>query len=727
MQHSPPSPFWQNFSHIATYLLKPVRTVRSWRGNNLGPDVMAGITVGLIALPQAVAFALIADLPPQMGLYATIVAAIVGGLWGSCNQIQTGPANAISILVFAVLIPIASPDTPEYLVMAGMIAVLAGVFQLLIGFARLGVLVNFVSHSVIVGFASGAAVLIAANQLKHLLGLQFESEGLLSTLQGVLFHLPETHWPTAFLGMGTIGLLLLLGKLAPKWPGPLMVMIAASFTVFLFDLNEQGVSVIGQLPRSLPPLVKLPLFNLDMILQLITGALAVGAIGLIQTTAIARSIAGDTGQRIDNNQEFVGQGMANVAAGFFSGYAGAASFARSGVSEKAGAQTSLAAVTAGLMVLVAMLALAPLGIYLSRTVLAGILIVVAYGLIKWAEVRRILRGAPGDAFIMLITFFGTLFVSMIFAIMAGIMFSFAFYLLRASTPRIYRVLPDETFTHFIRKKPTQNACPQLEIFTIAGDLYFGAVSTVEDTILNHLIDYPEQRFVLLRLEGVNNCDFSGIQILRTIRQACLKRGGDLYLMKVQKSLYPVMQSTGFFQELGADHFMEEEVAIPLLFHRVIEPVICIYECPFRAFKECQNLPKQIYPDLFDPGPHPTEDIPSITPRDLWSLINCDAPPPLIIDIRHPREFRRGHIPHAQLKPLPALAATIQTYSPDTPLILVCHGGARSRRVVQSLIWQGYDNAVMLKGGMLAWQKAGLPQTIESETGHPTKSAYHFTT
>ena len=324
------NPFVENFRYIPHYLTQPVRVVKSWRRGDVGADVLAGITVGLIALPQAIAFALIANLPPVMGLYATVVAAIVGALWGSSVQMQTGPANAISILVLSVLIGIAAPGSPEFILAAGLIAVMAGVFQLAIGLVRLGRIVNFVSHSVIVGFASGAAVLIGVNQLRHLLGLNFSSDGLLQTTQQIILHLPNLHWPTTLLGGATIAALLLLRKLNRKIPGPLISLIVASLMTYLLGLNQIGVDVIGQLPTGLPPLVRLPIFDLQLISRLSSGALAIAAIGLIQTTAIARSISNQTGQRVDNNQEFVGQGIANIAMGFFSGYPGAASFSSLG-------------------------------------------------------------------------------------------------------------------------------------------------------------------------------------------------------------------------------------------------------------------------------------------------------------------------------------------------------------------------------------------------------------
>jgi SulP family sulfate permease len=695
-----------SLAYVPYYLLRPGRIAREWSPAYLGPDLIAGITVGLVALPQAIAFALIADLPPEMGLYATIVASIVGALWGSTNQIQTGPANAISILVYSALIGVAEPGTSSYILAAGMIAVMAGVFQLVIGLTRLGVLVNFVSHSVVVGFASGAAVLIAVGQAKHLLGLQFDSETLLETVYQILVTLPETHWPTAVMGVSVIVLLRLLGRFVPRWPGPLIVMVLASVIVYSLDLAAAGVSVIGELPRGLPPLSPLPLFDFTFIARLSSGALAIAAISLIQTTAIARAIASETGQRIDNNQEFVGQGMANIAAGFFSGYPGAASFVRSAVSLKAGAKTPVAAILAGLFVLVAMLILAPLTAYLPRTALAGVLMVIAYGLLDWQQISRIGRGAFGDAAIMVITFLGTLFLSLEFAVIAGILLSFAIYALKTSLPRVFSVVPDEKFKHFIEQQPGQPGCPQLGIIKISGDLYFGAVSHVEDALLEHLTQNPEQRFLLLRMHGVNNCDIDGIFMLENIRAMCQERGGDLFFMKLQLPVLQMMKSTDFHEKLGESHFLEDEVAIDYLFHRILDPAVCIYECPVRAFSECLNLPKRI--DILDSGQYEPVDIPEITPQALWRDLEAEIEnKPVVIDVRESSEYRLAHIPQAQHRRLRSILDAPETVPVTSPVVFVCRSGRRSRQAVLVLKNIGRDNVRMMRGGMLAWANAEL--------------------
>jgi len=707
------NPLWENLKHIPSYGLQPVRLFQEYDRGNLRSDVIAGLTIAVILLPQAIAFALIAELPPQMGLYAAILGAIIGALWGSSHQIHTGPTNAISLLVLSTLTTTFVAGSAEFIIAAGMLALMVGVFQLVMGLARLGMVVNFVSHSVIVGFSSGAAILIAVNQIRRLLGLEFSSHNMLETLQGVATNLLYTHWQTAALGVGTIILISALKKWAAKLPGPLIAMIVASGVVYLLGLDKQGVDVIGPLPASLPPLAKLPFFDLDLIARLSTGALAVGAIGLVETTAIARSIAAQTGQRLHSNQEFVGQGLANIAAGLFSGYPCAGSFSRSAVNFKAGAKTPVSAIFSGAFVLVALFTVAPLAAFLPRTALAGVLIVTAYGMIDKAEIGRIWQGSRGDALIMVVTFAGTLFLHIEFAVLAGIFLSFVVYIMKTSVPRVYPVLPDRNFKHFIQQEPDQPSCPQLGIIKISGDLYFGAVTHVEETIRHHLTQHPNQRFLLLRMQGANHIDFSGIHMLEAVRRMCRERGGDLYLMKIQKPVLAFMHATDFYEELGADHFLDEDQAIDYLFYKIIDPAVCIYECNTRAFAECQNLPQRSYESQIPLYAEGTPDeVANISAQDLWHQLYQGQNGRVVIDVREPREYRAGHIQQAQLMPLPAILTDLLTLTDNEEVVLVCRSGRRSLRAAQILKNRGHQNVTILQGGMLAWEAAGLLAVVD---------------
>lgn len=696
------------------YLKRPLRLFRAYDRANLRPDLVAGVTVAVIALPQAIAFAIIAQLPPQMGLYATIVGGLVGALWGISNQAHYGPANAISLLVAAALTNFYAPGTTNFILAAGVMAVMVGLFQLLLGVFRLGVLVNFVSHSVIVGFTAGAGLLILIKQIGTLLGMELDTANPVITIESLATHLSEIHPETAVLGFATIAIILLIDKLWPKIPGSLISIVIASIVAFVLQLDKAGVAMIGELPRTLPPFSPVPIFDWTLIEQLSSGALAVGAIALVQTSAIVRSMAAQTGQRIDNNQEFVGQGMANIAAGFFSGYASAASFSRSAVNYKAGARTPFAAIFSSIILLVTTLVLAPLTAYLPMTALSAVIIIIAYGLIDQAELSRIWRGAKGDAAIMIVTLLGTLFLQIEFAVLLGILFSLVLYIIRTSTPRVRAIVPNETYRH-LTHQTDQPCCPQLYVVEILGDLYFGAVNHVEETLLAQLDAHPEQRFLLIRMNSVNQVDFSGIHMLENVVHAFREEGGDVYMIRVHSTVLQTMRSTNFDVLLGEDHFLDEDEAIGHIFYHVLDPVVCIYECPLRVFKECQNLPKHVeHTGIAHESEIPESSVNSLSPRELWRQLHAKEPGllPAVVDVREPREFRRGHIPAARSVPLPNIILDTVKFPNDRPIVLVCRSSRRSRRAAFTLQQMGVMNVSILDGGMLAWEAAGLLEAVD---------------
>ncbi len=699
----------------ARYLAEPVRLLRSYKRADLRPDLLAGLTVAVILLPQAIAFALIAELPPEMGLYAAVVGGLVGALWGSSNQIHNGPTNAISLLVLSTLSSTAIPGTPEYILAAATLALMVGVFQLLLGMARLGLLVNFVSHSVIVGFASGAGVLILIKQIAPLLGLNIDAHNTMETVVGVILHFPESHLLTAAIGIGTVIFLVVVNRINPNLPASLMVMIIASLIVYIFSADHAGVAVIGSLPSGFPPPTDFSFLNLDLMRELTTGAIAVGAIGLVESTAISKSVAAQTRQRLDSNQEFVGQGMANALTGFFSGYPVAGSFSRTAVNFRAGARTRMAAIMASLFVLIAMQFLGPFASYLPRSALAGVLIVTAYRMIDQEEIRRIMQGSTGDAVIMIVTFLGTLFLHIETAVLIGILLSFMRYVMRTSTPRVQAVVPDDSYRHFYYN-PNRDDCPQLGIIEILGSLYFGAVNHVEDFILDYAAQHPEQRYLLIRMHNVNNCDFSGIHMLESVMRTYRDRGGDVFLVRASFRVRQRMEKTGFDINLGLENYLDDDTAINQLFYHVLDPAMCIYECPLRVFKECQNLPKRL--DLIGFLPEQKDipdDLAMISAPDLWSKLRdqSEKVTPVVIDVREPREFRRGHIPDAKSVPLPQIATLSASLEKDQPVVIVCRSSRRSRRAACTLIGEGYTNVSILDGGMLGWESAGLLEAIDS--------------
>jgi SulP family sulfate permease len=703
------------FSHIRSFLLRPKSILQNYRREDMRPDLVAGLTVAVVLLPQAIAYALVAELPPQTGLFAAIVAAIVGALWGSSTHLHTGPTNAASLLVLSTLILVVPAGTPEYLAAAGLMAVMVGVARLVMGFARLGVVVNFVSDSVVIGFTAGAGILISLSQLRHLLRLDIASSpALFNTLIDLGRHLGDSHPASLAIGLGVILLMALLRRLRPKWPAALIAMVLAAGLTALLGPKTAGLAVLGELPRSLPPLASLPLLDLTLVGRISTGALAISAIGLVEAISIARSIAARSGQRLNSNQEFVGQGLANIAAGFFSGYTVSGSFTRTAVSYASGGRTQLASVFSGLWILAAMLLLAPLGRFIPKAALAGVLVVTAYGMVDRKTMRRIWHASRGDSAIMVATILATLVLPLEFAVLAGMLISFMRYIIKTSTPDVYPVVPDPNFHDLVRQESTL-PCLQLGVMTIGGSLYFGATQHIETCIYDSLEKHPEQKYLLLRMSLVDHCDISGIHMLEAVVRTYRQHGGDVYFAGLREAVKTQMASVGFDAFIGDNHYLNPREAINHLFHKVLDPSVCIYECDRRVFAECQALPKYPYEEKAHMIVELTEHlVPQWKPSEaLARLYDPESVgSPLLVDVREESEYDRGHIPHTHLIPLRMIRDIGTELPKDRPLIFVCRSGRRSIRAASIMQDLGYTNVFNLKGGMLAWEAAGYPIAVE---------------
>lgn len=707
-------PGQQWFAEATSYFRQPATIIRGYKKANLRPDLIAGLTVAVVMLPQAIAYALMAELPPQTGLYAAIIGAIVGALWGSSWHLHTGPTNANSLLTLGALLAVASPGTPEYLLAAGLLAVMVGGLQLALGLAHMGFLTNFVSHSVVVGFTAGAGILIMANQLRHLLRLSIPGTPEFgNTVYELSRHIADTHTPSLMLGGFTILIIAFIKKVYPKWPSALIGMISAAIIVAFMNLDQEGVLVLGELPRQLPPLQPVPILNWSMTRDLALAALAISAIGLVEATSSARAIAAQSGQRLNSNQEFIGLGLANIAVGFFSGYPVSGSITRTTINYEAQAQTAVSSIFSGLWVLLAMFLFAPFAVYIPRAALAGVLIVTAFSMIDRKEMVHIWQTSKGDGVIMLATILAMLALPLEFAVLAGILVSFARYIAKTSTPNVFSEVPDEEFAHFQHETNAQ-ICPQLGVLTIGGSLYFGATNHVEDAIHLNLENHPEQRFLLLRMHRVNHCDVSGLHMLESIVHLYRENGGDVFMVGVRREVWRKMRAGHFAEFLGFNHFLSQERAIEYIFYKILDPAQCIYKCPVKIWRECQTLPKSPVKGYVPLGTlvPATAVIPHITSQELWQELNNGAGPIHLIDVREPYEFAGGHIPDAELIPMPQILGKEVHLPTDENIVLVCRTGRRTTQIVYALQQEGYHNLRNMVGGMVAWEKAGLPAVIE---------------
>jgi SulP family sulfate permease len=552
-------------------------------------DAMAGLTGALIVLPQGVAFATIAGLPAQYGLYAAMVPAIIAALWGSSTHLVSGPTTAISIAVFAALSRHAAPGSPEYIQLAITLTFWAGVFQLTLGLARMGALINFISHSVVVGFTAGAAILILASQTSAFFGLDIPRG---TPFYGVAYALLN-HWGEIKPYVLTISVATLVsGILARRYlrqiPYMVVAMILGSTLAFVlnffFDPAHTGIRTVGALPGAFPAL-SFPDFSLDAAHKTLSPALAVALLALTEAVSIARSIAVRSEQIIDGNQEFIGQGLSNVVGSFFSAYASSGSFNRSGVNFEAGAQTPLASVFAAFMLVIVLLLVAPLAAHLPTAAMAGILWLVAWGLIDTHHIREIWITSKPESLILVSTLIFTLF-NLEMGIFLGVFLSLVMFLYRSSRPEMIPVVPaaDTGAYHFVRAQGHPE-CPQLRILRLNGALYFGAANYVQQALRQIDEDNPQTKSVLLVAGGITYVDIAGAEALAQEARRRRRIGGGLYFYRLPSLWQNFLKQGHYAHDIGEGAFFPVRSKVTSALYWTLNPDIC-RRCQTRIFPEC---------------------------------------------------------------------------------------------------------------------------------------------
>lgn len=559
-------------------------------------DLMAGLTGAVIVLPQGVAFATIAGMPPEYGLYAAMVPAIIAALFGSSWHLVSGPTTAASIVLFASLSTFAEPGSAEYVQLALTLTIMVGIIELAMGLARLGTLVNFISHSVVIGFTAGAAILIATKQIKNFFGVEIP--------RGLHFHEVFIELGQQFdrinpyitaVALITLVSGFLVRRFLPRIPYMIVAMLAGTAAALgldvVFGAAVTNISTVGALPSSLPPL-SAPDLSIATIKDLAPVAVAATLLALTEAVSIARSLAARSGQRIDGNQEFIGQGLSNIVGSFFSSYVATGSFNRSGVNYEAGARTPLAAAFAGLLLMAVMLVVAPYAAYLPNAAMAGILFLVAYGLIDFHHIRQIIRASRSETAIMATTFFATLFLELEFAIILGVVLSLVVYLSRTSRPRIVSRVPDPAqdkrafVTNAGHRLPE---CPQLKFVRIDGSLFFGAVNHVEERLQAEDQQYPDQLHLMLVASGINFVDVAGAEMLAKEAKRRRELGGGLYLYDVKKPVADFLREGGYMADIGEENlFTSKTEAIRAITERLSDEGC--RRCDKRIFHECATRP-----------------------------------------------------------------------------------------------------------------------------------------
>lgn len=570
------------FPFIVWFRLTTIETIKA--------DFFAGLTGAIIVLPQSVAFATIAGMPPEYGLYTAMVVPIIAALFGSSFHLVSGPTTAISIVVFAAVSKYAAPGSEEFVALALTLTFLAGVYQLVFGLAKFGLLVNFVSHNVVIGFTAGAALLIVSTQIPYILGIHIPRGGsFINTWIDLYSGVGEFNIYLLIVGLGTLVSAIIIKLVRPKFPYLLIAMFVGGFLALFLSGFTDSIETVGVMPAYFPPLSS-PNFSLNSLKSLAPEAFAIALLGLIEASSIGRSIATKSNQRINPSQEFIGQGTSNIVGSFFSGYASSGSFTRTAVNFESGARTPLSAILAALFLMVIVLLVGPLISYLPLAAMAGIILIVAYNLIDFQSIKKTFTYSKSESVIFTATFLSTLIFELEFAIYLGVLLSLMLFIAKTSVPEVHTLAfgspPGEGNRKLqsIRKTPLVQ-CPQLKIIRIDMSIYFGSINHIQRQI-SQIVDNQRIYHILIVASGVNFIDLAGIEGLLIEHRRLKALNGSLYFVDVKSSTYEFMEKVNFINEIGRENFFEsKEEAIRIVFDR-LDRSKC-EKCQALVFKECQ--------------------------------------------------------------------------------------------------------------------------------------------
>ena len=551
-------------------------------------DLIAGLTVAAISLPQAMAYALIAGVDPRFGLYSAIVVTAVASLFGSSSHLINGPSNAISLVVFSALAffdPDARLDAFQAMF---LLAIMVGIIQILIAVLKLGDLTRYISESVVIGFMAGASVLIVMGQVANFFGLHDQGNGhqpVLTRLAHTVAHGGPVNFFALGIGVGTIVLVLLLRRLVRQFHLPQIEMLtalvlASGFAAFLgWSIpSAHGtalLSVVGTVPASLPA-PHIPDIHWPWVSDLSSSAFAIAFLGVLEALAIAKSIAHQTGQKLDYNRQILAEGLANLTGGFFQSMPGSGSLTRSAINYQAGAVTRVSGIFTAVAVAITILVAAPLARFIPKATLAGLLFVIAARLIDWNRLRYALRASGYDAALVLITAFAAVFISVEFSILIGVALSILLFVPRAARLRATELTV--TAEGLVREKsPADPPATDLLIYDLEGELFFGAAPELDRYFdeLTHRTGKESIRFLVLRVKRTRNPDVVVLERLEQFLRASEARGVTVLLAGVRADLSQGLQNLRFGEWLPAGRVFYEEDRI--------------YSATLKAVRHAQNL------------------------------------------------------------------------------------------------------------------------------------------
>ncbi|MCP3664529.1 MAG: sulfate permease [Gammaproteobacteria bacterium] len=529
------------------------------KGETLKVDVMAGITVALVLVPQSMAYAQLAGLPPYYGLYASFLPPMIAAIFGSSRQLATGPVAVVSLLTAASLEPLAAAGSEGFLAYAILLAILVGLFQIALGLLKLGIVVDLLSHPVVVGFTNAGAIIIATSQLSKLFGVTAEKgEHQYETVMNVVQAAMTTpHWATVWIAVLAITIMVGLKKFRPKWPNVLVAVAVTTVLSWLTGFQEQaGGAVVGVIPDGLPA-IGIPAFDLEIVGQLIASAVIISLIGFMEAIAIAKAMAARTRQRLDINQELVGQGLSNIVSGLSSGYPVSGSFSRSAVNIEAGAITGFSSIVTGLVVGITLLFLTPLLYHLPTATLGAVIIMAVVGLVKVKPVIHAWHAQRSDAVVSVITFGLTLYLAphLEWGIVTGVILSMLLFVFRFMRPRMAEVSRFKDGSMRDIKVHPLPVSPEIAIVRLDSSLYFGNAGYFEGKILKVVASHGEAlKYIILDAEGINEIDATGEDVLANLVRRLRLNGVEIYVARMKKQFMDTIRKTKLLEVMGRDHF-----------------------------------------------------------------------------------------------------------------------------------------------------------------------------
>ncbi len=548
-------------------------------------DLIAGITGTIIVIPQAVAFAMIAGMPPIYGFYIAMIAPIIAALFGSSYHLISGPTTTSSIVIFAVISKFYHPENEldNYIAMTILLSFMAGTIKLGMGLLKMGRLIDFVSNSVVIGFTAGAGILIAFKQLKYVFAIKVpQGSSISEILIYISNHIHETVWLAFLVALFTLIVAILVKrfiKILARF-NMLIAMILGTLLAIALGGNTVGIETVGTIPNHLPSF-EVPKFNLIWMQQLIPGAIVLALLGLVEAVSISRAVALHSHQKLDNNQEFIGQGLSNIIPSFFSCYASSGSFTRSGVNYQAGAKTPLSAIIAAVGLMLILLFGAKYASYLPKPAMGGIILLVGYNLVDFKHIKLIYRSSKQELIVFTLTFLGTLFLHLEQAVLLGITASLIFYLDRTSKPNIatLAINKDRKLINSVRDKKALE-CSTLKIVRIDGSLYFGSIEKISN-FFSLVYKKNKVENILIAADGINFIDLAAAEWLTNEILTWQQNRGGIYISGLKLISQEVLKKGGFIDKIGHDIFFpDKKIAIAAIHKKYNTP------CEIKAFEEC---------------------------------------------------------------------------------------------------------------------------------------------